>query len=715
MDIDDIAQALRGKVLSSELIESLRLECRAGSLSGKKAKAHIVSHVVHLLSLMGTNDAVQAVSLTRALMVFSPQGALQEIRKAGVFRTSKYRFKVSVAKAVVRDCIANAELLGLEPVQRDYLQSVKNLLTLGAKARQINDGLIEAMKARKKLVIKTLLANLEMLFAIRLPDFGASDSAEIIGLYSNEDLAEAFSYLLKLHHDQFGVANDHFHHIDESAVRTEIYWHLLADAAKICHYKEAELLLDAFPYRATVHGTEVIIEAIEPLLEQSIRLGYIQTVQQMMVRRVGLELHVFNEENQRRPASITTFAEEFYEAGKGKIIFIEPNPVPRYVLGFLMEPEVFKPFSTDELFQEEIEALVQLGIENYDYGPLKNVIVRDDVTALDIMKVQRLLRFVSVVYQRAIADHTGGDQYAIALRSVLPTFSEARLRQFLELVLPGRAHEKVLDLIALDLSTADHVDIQYAPLIKLDGQYLVAPAIVAHSNLTRNIFCSHRIKQPFVGDSDPMQARIADALSGQGFQVAQELTLMYQHKEMETDIVAFKDGELFLFECKNMYHPCNAHEMRNSFDHIGYGAHQLDVRKAWLSSVGEQKRLLAAAGFDDQPVKAIHTCVAVASRVFNGYTMGEHPVRQGHELINTIRAGVVNIAGVPRRVWASEAFEVTDLIRYLQGETILLDCLQSLHARQVNHEFKDRTLSFSTYTLDPVQLSTLSERYPAAL
>lgn len=712
MDVSYIVSALSEKALSNDLIEGLKSERAAAKLGSKKIKAEIESNVAELLALMSTNNAKGAKLLARALIVFSSEKSVLEMKNTGIFRISKYKFKTSIAKAVVQDCIANGNILGLSSEQLGYFASVKYMLGLGSRVHQINSGLLSAIRGRKKLIIKTLLANLEIMFATRPPDFDKSLPSDNLEHYSNEDLAEAFSYILKLHRDEFGVINDHFQHVDESANSTDIYWQILIDAAKICNYKEAELLLDAFPYQVAQDSTELVIEAIDPRLEQSVRLGYIQATQQMIVRRIGLEQHVFNEENPHRPASIKKFAEEFYEAGKEEIIFVNPEPIPRYVLGFIMEPELFKPFSTNDLFEEEIEALVQLGLENYDYGELKDIKIRDDISALDIMKVQRLFRFVSVIYQRALADHQGDDQYAIALRSVLPIFNESRLGQFLELILPDRDYRKVLELISLDLSSADHIDIQYTPLIKLNGHYLTAPAIVAASNLTRNIFCGHRIKQPFFGDTDPMQSKIAEALELQGFSVAQEINITFQKKEMETDIIAFKDGRLFLVECKNPYHPCNAHERRNSYDHISYGAYQLDSRKNWLSSVGEQKRLFAAAGFKYESIKEIHTCIAVANRVFNGYVANGHPVRQGHELINMIKSGVINVAGSPRRVWAAKEFVVEDLVSYLQGETTIKDCVESLLNVGIRYKFKDRALSFSTYILDMERLSEVSKRYP---
>lgn len=712
MDVNYIVKVLSGKALSKSLIDSVKSERSAVKLGSKKIKAEIENKVAELLALVGTNNIDDARLLACALIIFSPKNSIVEMRSVGAFRSSKFNFKTNTAKSVVQYLVTNSEILGLDSEQARYFASVKNLLDLGSKTRQINDGLLEVVKSRKKFVIKTLLANIEIMFATRQPVFNKTVSSDNVENYSNEELAEAFSYILKLHRDEFGVINEYFQHVDESATSTGLYWCLLIDAAKVCRYKDAEILLDGFPYQATRNSENLVIESIDPRLEQSVRLGYMQAVQQMITRRIGLEEHVFNEQNSCRPASIKKFAEELYETSQEQIVFVNPKPISRYVLGYAMVPELFKPFSTNDLFEEEIEALVQLGIENYDYGALKDVDIRDGISALDIMKVQRLFRFVYVIYQRALADHQNSDRYAIALRSVLPVFSESLLGQVLELILPGRDYKKVLGLISLDLSSADHIDIQYAPLIKLNGHYLAAPAVIANSNLVRNIFCGHRIKQPFVGDIDPMQDKIVESLRLQGFSVAQEIKITFQKKEMETDIIAFKDGLLFLIECKNPYHPCNVHEMRNSYDHISYGSHQLDVRKEWLSSVDEQKRLFAAAGFIYKPVKGIHTCIAVANRVFNGYVANGHPVRQGHELINMIRSGVVNISGVPRRVWASSEFHVKDLISYLCGETITKDCMDSLVNVDVSYKLKGKELLFSTYILNAEHLLEVSKRYP---
>ena len=58
----------------------------------------------------------------------------------------------------------------------------------------------------------------------------------------------------------------------------------------------------------------------------------------------------------------------------------------------------------------------------------------------------------------------------------------------------------------------------------------------------------------------------------------------------DTDLVAYRDGVLYLFECKNAYHPCNPHEMRNSYDHIRKAGTQLTFRQQKSAKPNTRRR-----------------------------------------------------------------------------------------------------------------------------
>lgn len=710
MDFNGVIDFMHKGPLSDEYVKSIKVKYPDAKIG--KGSEEISEKIDEFLMLMGGNKVSKAIAFARGFLVFAPRKPFDELKRRGVFRCSKYGFKSKVARAVIQDLLVNDKALGLDEDQVSYLRSVDNLLDVAPKVRQINDGLMRVVASRKSTVIKTLLAVLDIMFSKRMLEIDKSSNSDRLSHYSNEDLADAFCFILKQYRDELGVSARDFLHVDETALSSDLYVSLLVDAAKICHYKDAEVLLDGFPYQAVRHAGRIVIESIDPRLEYSIRLGYMQTVQQMLVRRVGLESTIFDKNNPNRPASMRELAKGLYEASSGSLVPINPHPIPRFIVAVPPVPELLKPFSTDELFEEEVESLYQLAMENYEYNDLGDIDICEDVTAMDILKLQRFFRFISVMYQCASDSYEGDDCEAITLRSVLPRISSQDLTRYLDVILPGRNHQKILSLTSMDLAGADHMDIQYTPLIRCEGGYLVAPTIVANSNLVRNIFCAQKIKQPFMGGKDPMQSGIARQLEDQGFMVEQELTLGYQGKEVEIDIVAFKDGHLFLIECKNAYHPCNVHEMRNSYSHIAYAAKQLTLRKNWLSSVEEQKRLFSAANFPFEPVSGVHTCVAIANRVFNGFELDGHPVRQGHELMNTIRSGVINIMGVKRRVWANKGFEVSDLIAYLRGETTIKDCMDSLDDIFHKYAFREKSLEFSSCYMDINKLMDVSKRYP---
>ncbi|MBL7466266.1 hypothetical protein INQ08_23895, partial [Escherichia coli] len=86
-----------------------------------------------------------------------------------------------------------------------------------------------------------------------------------------------------------------------------------------------------------------------------------------------------------------------------------------------------------------------------------------------------------------------------------------------------------------------------------------------------------------LGPEDQMVNAVIDALKSAGFKVESGVELRAGGLDFELDIVAWRDGHLFFFECKNAYHPCSPHEMRNSYDHIKVGRDQLDKRRRVFS------------------------------------------------------------------------------------------------------------------------------------
>ncbi|WP_212793942.1 hypothetical protein, partial [Acinetobacter baumannii] len=59
----------------------------------------------------------------------------------------------------------------------------------------------------------------------------------------------------------------------------------------------------------------------------------------------------------------------------------------------------------------------------------------------------------------------------------------------------------------------------------------------------------------------------------------------------DIDILAKLDNEVFIFECKNSYHPANEYELRNSFEHLVKAEKQLENLEKMLKDPTTRKNL----------------------------------------------------------------------------------------------------------------------------
>jgi len=94
--------------------------------------------------------------------------------------------------------------------------------------------------------------------------------------YAAEEYADGLSLLVHSFSTDIGIEDEKCNFMNEVGIRQRTYDDLLIWACKIKMYHEAEILVDAFRYRANKEERDVRIFSIDPRLEQSIRIGYIQ-------------------------------------------------------------------------------------------------------------------------------------------------------------------------------------------------------------------------------------------------------------------------------------------------------------------------------------------------------------------------------------------------------------------------------------------------------
>ena len=206
-----------------------------------------------------------------------------------------------------------------------------------------------------------------------------------------------------------------------------------------------------------------------------------------------------------------------------------------------------------------------------------------------------------------------------------------------------------------------------------------------------------------------MQSALSHSLTAAGFLVAAEIERTIDGETMEVDLVAYREGNLFLLECKNAFHPTDPHEMRTSYGHIEKAARQLGRSRKWLSSLEAQAKLFKELGWWASPTGQLHSCIVTANRLFTGYSLDGHPIRQAHELRMVLECGEITVGAESYRIWRSEEFGTADLIDYLGEAGISQDWVAAMHEHTIVARIAaGQRLAFRTFLLDTQLLAKIT-------
>jgi hypothetical protein len=231
-----------------------------------------------------TNQLPEAVATALSLVMADAEETIAQLRKSGNLRASRYNFQAACVAEVVKAIYDVRFLLTARPDQLIYLESVRALHRLAPDVRRLRASIITRLQSRKHEAFHTLLVVINQLFVYEwqnLPDV----SALKLEHYSIEELTEAVSTILDFlkNENLFPTRFYRFTDVHALASPNSIYENLLIDAARINKFKEAETLIDGLPYKSNLKGCMVTVSSIDPEIEKSVRLGYMQTEQQTAI------------------------------------------------------------------------------------------------------------------------------------------------------------------------------------------------------------------------------------------------------------------------------------------------------------------------------------------------------------------------------------------------------------------------------------------------
>lgn len=680
-------------------------------------RSHITGIVSFAMEKMDQGQTVEAVNCFAISLLAHEDKATKTIQESGALRLSKHDFRTANLLKTARILSKLAVQLKIKTETRDYFASVSNLLAAGRDIELIVERLREKVQSNPDTFLKSVVAVADSLFMEP-----GSLPGQIPRQYTIEDLAEGASFLVHLFSLEHPVSPDKFSFIDEKGVSSGTYHRLLAHAAKVRAFMESEVLIDQFGYRSIKRGSDVRVIPNGDSFEKSVRLGYILNDQARASAHAGALASVGKDEE---PQSIFRFADYAYDKFGKEVVRYEELPMRRITLRF-----------SHKFLSKGLQGLSGFTLEEYlnlfeaqraellTWEEMEKVQILKDLPALDLIGVFRFFAFMARFLEREIRN-LPEDQSILGYRSLLPVFSMSNLSQIIVSLLPGSTPEKVtkvIELLSSNLTAGGIFDIQYTPIIRAGDSVLLPLNIIARMNWWRNISQTQKLRAIEYAEEEAASRLLHKALDGIADEVEKGFETTLGGKHFELDVVARMDDHLFIFECKHPLVPCNAFELRTSFNHVKKGSDQLSKTVQLLSEEKHEHELYRRLGWNCGPAQNISTCIVSCNGMFSGFRADGNPVRRMHELCNYIETGKIRVAEVIRSpsqqtpadivvkevdVWGGEYPQLTaDLLwEYLAKDKLVKPIFDAMESYSKVHTLKKRNLVFSTFALDALKLS----------
>lgn len=676
-----IAEIIKNKLPSSENIRKEILKTAVTSLCKK----------------LNENNYENSLGISRFIFLSDFSNPMSEIRKQGAFRVSKVNFDNQVILEITRD-IYESENISL--VDENYLRNVNTLLILAPEVRKVKDEILKSATS-SKFFLKTILAIAEEKYCELLWDdkkFLDNNYLDRIFYNNKESILSSVSYMVQLFRESVGeLAIRDSNGIDEGM--REHYISLIESSFAVTNYLKSEIDVDVYDYDVITDPNQTAVFLNNEDFETAKNYGYVKTDLRMQ-SQVRRHLDSLNSQE-----SFLDVLEEIWERNSQEeesiLYAVKTSPVERIVVAAAL-PEYghgANLFGSNVLFKEEMMQLIILMDENYnDDAPL--VKICGSFTSLDIFKIQRFFIYIGFIYHRAIEKlkiSGRSDFEKLRMNSVLPVMEEAQILQLLKNCTGKPLDEcKVLleELTNAEISLNETIDLQYKPVLKVGAKYLVMPTVLGHSNIIRSLAKSEGVHFSVVGKTDHMVKTVSDALITQGFKVKHD----FKFGVDEVDIIAAKDEYLFLFECKNPYHPVNDFELRNTYAHLVKGFSQLENFKERFRDEQIFKQFLRNLSISPSSIKHVNYGVINANRALTGLSKNGIKAFHAGELMNFVRTGKIILGSEEFETWQNENFEVKDLLSYMAGKIVSNDLI--LHKIPIKYSIKLGNLSLQLQSFE---------------
>ncbi|ROM54382.1 hypothetical protein [Pseudomonas rhodesiae] len=642
------------------------------------------------------HDTHESVALALTLLQAKSDQAIWGMREKGFFRLSRYDFGESVC-VVVEKLLMAGKVCNLRKDTLDYLYSIQALHSLRLQAKPIFSYISGEIERSKSTVLKSTFVVIDRMFLGGWSGGDKNHTSDHPLHHSMEDFAEAFSTIIRIYKNRHGLTVLDWQKADPDGLNdSNLYLFILTAAAQLNAFKQAEVMLDGLPYGAKLVGGNVHIFSSDPLFEKTVRLGYVQQEKQSEIRTQKIA-QLYHSSKRKMPSLIEE-AKRLFDAGLKDFIFVKEEPVRRLVFAIPKISYVENIIGYAGLFLEEALSMMRLDVDEFSDDDLLLREVKPGINISHILRAQRFFSFLACIYEMALEKLPENERKFIAAQSVINIVPREGVVKSLSIGMPEEVAQEIISMLSLPVE-GDLIDIQYFPLIPASSDIVYSARVLSASNIVRNIYVSNRLHKGWKTGCDPMVIKLKSAFLQAGFRVEIEVDLPFG-KDLDADILAYKDGMLLLLECKHIYHPCNMHELRNTLWHIEKGVSQLNTRVPFLSNQTHLDRLLRQVGWNGVTVDDIRGAIITSTRVLHGWCAGGYPVVQANEFINVLTRGEIIGPEGDYRFWEDDNLTVKDVGRYLDRTTIIEDQLNNLEPRLEVHPYGASQLIYETWSVN---------------
>ncbi|WP_151808606.1 hypothetical protein [Acinetobacter soli] len=375
-------------------------------------------------------------------------------------------------------------------------------------------------------------------------------------------------------------------------------------------------------------------------------------------------------------------------------LFVElkDKPFLRICPKLVLHPDLVEFFSNNFIYLEEESSLNFFFKDNFISDNYFDIKIYKNFTIMDIIKLQRLFFFISKIYRNYTIKYKKHhkNEY-ILLSSIIPLINKEDLILLLNKTLNDK-NKDFIDLIQNTISTEFYnlnyfFDIQYNPILFLGNEFLISPTILSKSNLIRSILLKIKNNLSITPNGDRMIKILEKKFKDLGFSIATEVKFGIY----EIDIIAKKGNEVFIFECKNSYHPVNEFELRNTYSHVKKASKQLNNLEEIIKDVSKRKILADKIGFSLYKSN-FNFAIILSNRMFNGYICNNYRCINSYILKNLLNEGIITLNSDKYSLWKSLTFHESDLVDFINGKFIS-DYESLAHENFRNLDIQDVTIS----------------------